>query len=70
MHINTNLPVKLKTLIVSGDIHDDARIQIFNAAGSLVAVGKWYQDHILEYVDQIGTATKAGSGLSVKFKII
>lgn len=68
-YINTNKPVNLKTLIVSGEISDESRIQIFNNAGSLLACGRWYQDQILAYVDKIGTATKTGTGLSIKFKL-
>ena len=70
LHINTGLPVKLKTLIVSGDIKDESKIQIFNSVGAFLAVGKWYQDQILSYGERFGVATKAGTGKSIKFKLI
>ena len=50
-HINTGLPVKLTTLIVSGDIQDNSIIQIFSKTGSLLAKGHWYEDRVLSYVD-------------------
>lgn len=68
-HINTGLPVKLTTLIVSGDIQDNSIIQIFSNTGSLLAKGHWYEDRVLSYVDEAGIASRAGTGLTVSFKI-
>lgn len=39
-YINKNVVAKLKTLIVSGDINDETKIQIFNKMGHFVAAGK------------------------------
>lgn len=69
-HINTGRTVKLKTLIVSGDIQDNTRIVIFDNDGIFLTAGNWYQDQILEHVDKVGTATKAGTGLTISFKIL
>lgn len=69
-YINTGKPVSLKDLIISSDIHPDAKIQIFDKAGAFVAAGNIYQDHVLDYMYEVGIATKAGTGLTVKFQFV
>lgn len=66
-HINQVIPVKLATLIISGDIKSDTLIQIFDHAGNIVCKGEWYRDWILDHKDDFGYASKAGSGHTVKF---
>lgn len=68
-YINKNVVAKLKTLIVSGDINDETKIQIFNKMGHFVAAGKWYNDNILDYMEKFGTFTKVGSGNSISFHL-
>lgn len=69
-HINTGTPVRLKTLIVSGDVQDDTKITIFNKDGAFLTAGNWYQDQVLNYIDKVGIAKKAGTGLTVSFRIL
>lgn len=68
-HINTGTPVRLKTLIVSGDITDKTVIQIFSSSGSFLARGNWYQDQVLEYIDRLGVAKRPGTGITVNFRL-
>lgn len=67
--INTGTPVRLKTLIVSGDITDKTVIQIFSSSGSFLARGNWYQDQVLEYIDRLGVAKRPGTGITVNFRL-
>ena len=68
-HINSRKAVRLATLIKSGEIGDRDIIQIFNADGRFVTKGNWFQDNILEMSHFFGFATKAGTGLTVSFKL-
>ena len=68
-HINTGKAVKLSSLIKSDDITDHSIIQIFSAAGAFITKGNWFQDHILDWGDSWGQATKAGTGLTVNFRL-
>lgn len=68
-HINTRVPVKLATLIVIGDIQDNSIVQIFDNTGSFLIKGRWYEDSVLSYADAVGIASKAGTGLTVSFKL-
>lgn len=69
LYINTGKPVKLRSLITSGDIRDATILEIYDALGTLIARGNWYQDHMLNWGDFQGIASKAGTGLTVKFKL-
>lgn len=68
-YINSGEAIPLHRLIVSGDITDDAQIEIYSAAGSLVAEGEWYRDWILAHVEDVGVAWKPGRGRVVHFKL-
>ena len=69
-HINTGRPVRLESLIVSTDLRRSDIIQILNANGEFVTKGNWFQDNILAWGDFWGTATKAGTGNTVSFKLL
>lgn len=67
-YINTGKVIELGELIISGDLEDKNMVEIFDADGKFVCRGNWFQDHILDFVNETGTATKAGTGLTVKFR--
>lgn len=67
-YINREVPVRLKTLIVSGDLTENSIVQIFDD-GKLVARGRWYNDNILDYAYSWGIASKVGTGLTLKFNL-
>ena len=68
--INTEKPVKLYELIVSGDIHDKTKIAIYDPEGKYLYRGRWYEDKVLEYGECYGKAHKAGTGVSVMFRLV
>ena len=68
--INTDTPVKLRSLIVSGDINDKTEIAIYDAEGKFICRGKWYEDKVLEYGERFGKAVKRGTGISIAFRLI
>lgn len=68
-YINTHKVTNLKSLIVSGDITDNTRVQIFTKLGHFVTAGRWYNDNILDYLETFGTVTKAGSGITISFHL-
>ena len=67
-YINTGKVVTLGKLIISGDIEDKSRVEVFRADGTFVCRGNWYQDQVLNFTERKGTATKAGTGLTVQFR--
>lgn len=69
-HINTDTVVRLRSLIVSGDINDKTSIAIYDADGKFVCRGKWYQDQVLDNGERFGKAHKAGTGNTVSFRLI
>ena len=68
-YINTGKPVRLRTLIVSGDIDDKTVISIYDAQGKFVCRGEWYRDRVLDFGEMFGIAKKAGTGHSVSFRL-
>ncbi len=68
-YINTGNTIKLKALMVSSDITDTTIIQVFDQEGKFLTKGNWFQDHVLDYSDKYGVATKLGTGLTVNFKL-
>ena len=68
-HINTDTLIQLRTLIVSGDINDKTEIAIYDAEGKFICRGKWYEDKVLVFGERFGKAHKAGTGLSIQFKL-
>ena len=68
-YINTGATVKLNALIISSDITDKTVIQVFDQEGKFLTKGNWFQDHVLNYSDRFGVATKPGTGLTVNFKL-
>lgn len=69
VYINNGKPVKLRSLIVSGEIKDGTIIDIFDSQGRFVCKGHWYEDRILAFGERIGRAHKVGSGVSVTFML-
>ena len=67
--INSGTIVRLESLILSGELTDRNIIDIYDADGRLVGRGYWYQDQILNYSMSRGTASKIGTGLTVKFHL-
>ena len=68
-YINSGSVIQLKALIVSSDITDKSVIKIYDSEGKFLAKGNWFQDHILDYSDKYGVATKPGTGVTVNFKL-
>lgn len=68
-YINRGETISLATLILSGDIDESNVIAIYDEDGKFIAKGKWYEDNILEWSDYWGIATKAGTGLTITFKL-
>lgn len=68
-YINTGRTVKLSSLIKCSDITDKSIIQIYDAEGKFITKGNWYQDNVLGWSDHFGKASKAGTGLTVKFQL-
>ena len=68
--INTDKICSLQELICSGDINDKTGIAIYSAEGKFLCRGKWYEDKVLEYSEQFGKAHKAGTGISIAFRLI
>ena len=69
-HINTDTATRLRGLIVSGDINDKTEIAIYDTDGAFICRGKWYEDKVLEYGECWGKAHKAGTGVSIQFRLI
>lgn len=69
-YINKNVPVTLGSLITCGDISDGAIIEIYDQNGALKARGSWFQDNILNFTDSWGTASKAGTGRTIRFNVM
>jgi hypothetical protein len=67
-YINTGKIIKLGELITSGDIGDKNMVEVFNKDGKFICRGNWFQDQILDFINETGAATKAGTGLTVKFR--
>lgn len=68
-YIDTNTTVRLRNLIISGDISDKTEITIYTNDGKFLCRGKWYEDKVLEYGECFGKAHKAGTGVSVQFRL-
>lgn len=68
-YINSGSIIKLQTLIQCGEVEDKNIIQVFDETGVFVTKGNWFQDNVLEYGQCKGIATKAGTGLTVNFKM-
>ena len=68
--INTEKTCSLRSLIISGDITDKTHITIYSAEGKFLCRGKWYEDKILDYGEEFGRASKAGTGISVAFRLV
>lgn len=68
-YINTGESIRLRRLIISGDINDDALIEIYDASGYLCTKGEWYRDWVLAHLEHVGVAWKPGSGRTIHFKL-
>ena len=68
--INTDTATQLRGLIVSGDINDKTEIAIYDDEGKFLVRGKWYEDKVLAYGVCWGKAHKAGTGVSIQFRLI
>ena len=69
-YIKTETLIRLKELIVSGDIRDKTEIAIYDRDGKFLCRGKWYEDKVLEYGERYGKAHKRGTGISIAFRLI
>ena len=69
-YINTESTCSLRSLIISGDITDKTQITIYSADGKFICRGQWYEDKILDYGEMIGRASKAGTGVSIAFRLV
>ena len=69
-YINTGKVVRFSGLIQSGDITDRNIIEICDTIGEFVTRGNWYQDNVLAWGSFTGVASKAGTGLTVKFQLV
>lgn len=67
--VNTGATIRLSELVTSEDVSDDTIINIFESDGSFVARGHWYDDRILNQCHRMGTAHRAGTGLSISFNL-
>lgn len=68
-YINTGRVINLQALVMSEDIHDKSIIQVFDHEGKFLTKGNWFQDNVLAYADRFGIASKAGTGLTVSFRL-
>ena len=68
-YVKPDHTVRLKELIVSGDIVDKTDIAIYDRQGKFLTRGKWYEDKVLDYTDRWGKA-KDSSGACVEFRLI
>ena len=57
-------------LLESNEINDKTTISIYDADGSFLVRGHWYEDKVLTYSKCFGKAHKAGTGRSVMFRLI
>ena len=67
--INSGKPVKMSSLIQSGEVGDRNVIEVYDTLGNFVTRGNWYQDNVLSWGGFWGIASKAGTGLTVKFQL-
>lgn len=68
-YLNTGQEIPLHRLIISGDLNDDALIEIYDASGYLCTKGEWYRDWVLAHLEHVGMAWKPGSCRTIHFKL-
>lgn len=68
-YLNTGKRIKLRSLIISGDIDDNTKIAIYTNDGKYICRGNWYEDKVLEHGEFFGLATKSGTGTSIQFRL-
>ena len=68
-YINTGKSVRLRDLIVSGDIDDKTIIHIYDEQWQIVRTGRWYEDRILAYGEHFGKASYQGSSAWISFRL-
>ena len=60
---------RLAHLIKSGEIDDRTPIQIYGSEGKFITEGKWYEDKILNYTENLGFVEKSARNLRTRFVI-
>lgn len=66
--VNSGRSVRLSSLILSGELDDNALICVYDAEGKFLGRGGWFSDFVLRWYDRYGVAVKPGTGRSINFR--
>ena len=69
-YINTNIPVRLRTLIASGDLQDYSMVSVYDRNDFLLNREVWFHDAILMWRDELGIATQQSPKAIIKFTLV
>lgn len=69
-YINTNMPVRLRTLIASGDLQDYSMVSVYDRNDFLLNREVWFHDTILMWRDELGIATQQSPKAIIKFTLV